>query len=259
MIMKKVTFWSMLMLAVLILPMMVACGGDGDDDGGISISPSSVSMHYDDTQQLNAQGATSWTSNDDFIAKVDQTGLVTGGHVGTTQITASNGKKSAICEVTITPEYNLYDSPILEWGASMNSVQSSEIHELLRSSDAALIYDYTKGTSPCLLTYSFENSTLKAIVAILNYSSYVDAGYYLLERYQPIGESEGMYIFLDALTQSKATTIVGLSTTTVSGSKVTEIIYMPASSNLRSVSNTSPFSLLFKDIEKESELLDIFK
>lgn len=32
--MKKVTIWSMLMLAVLALPMLTACGGDDDGGGG---------------------------------------------------------------------------------------------------------------------------------------------------------------------------------------------------------------------------------
>ena len=31
--MKKITFWSMLILIVLMLPVLMACGGDGDSNG----------------------------------------------------------------------------------------------------------------------------------------------------------------------------------------------------------------------------------
>jgi hypothetical protein len=239
---------------------LVSCGSDGDDDPGISITPSSVSMHYDDTKQLSAQGATSWSSNDEFVAKVDQSGLVTGGHVGTTQIIASNGKKTSICDVTITPQYFLYDTPLLDWGISMTSVKSQETHELLSTKENNLMYNYTKGEIACLLTYNFENDKLRGIVVILNYSYYVDAGYYLLERYQPVAESEGMYVFLDALTKDKANTTIGLETTTISGSKVVSIIYIPVSGTLRSVTDlsNSSFSLL-KVLEEQPRLIHMVK
>ena len=257
--MKKTFRFLGLMLISVMSYGLTSCGSD-DDDAGISITPSSVSMHYEDTKQLSAQGATSWSSNDDFVAKVDQTGLVTGGHVGTTQITASNGKKTAICEVTITPEYNLYDTPILEWGASENSIKSKETHEFLSSSGDYLYYDYTKGKSSCFLAYNFENGKLKGILVVLDYSYYADAGYYLLERYQPVGESEGMYLFIDALTQSKATTAIGFETSTMSGSKVVSIIYLSASSNLRSVSNATNISnSIINALEEQPELLQNIK
>lgn len=254
--MKKVSLWSILMLVVLTLPLLAACGGDGDDDPGLTVTPSSISMHYEDTQQLSAQGATSYKSNDEFVAKVDQAGLVTGGHVGTTQIIASNGKKTGICEVTITPEYDLYDTPILDWGVSASTISSKETHKLESSTDDYLIFNYQKGNTACAMSYAFENGKLKSVIAILNYSSYVSAGYYLLERYQPIGEDEGIFVFLDALTKDKAKTAVAFSTATISGSKVTRIIYMPAtstSSSMRSVQSNNLPTGIISDIIKDKD------
>lgn len=227
--MRKTFRFVGLMLMTSLSYGLISCGSDGDDEPGISITPASVSMHYDDTQQLKADGATSWTVNDDFVAKVDGSGLVTARHIGTTQVIASNGKKSAICEVTVTPEYDLFDNPIFDWGASESSISSKESHAFLRGSDNILFYDFSKNSTSCILGYSFKNGGLSSINAILNYSDYAKAGNYLIERYQPIGEDDGMFVFLDALTKDKAKTLVGLTTMKLSGSTVTSIIFMSAS------------------------------
>lgn len=238
--MKKTFRFLGFMLVSAMSYGLISCGGDGDEDPVITVTPASISMHYEDTQQLSANGATSFTSNDEFVAKVDQKGLVTGGHVGTTQIIASNGKKTAICEVTITPEYNLYDTPILEWGASKSTILSKETHETKDSGDKTLGSNYSKGSTSCLVMYVFENDKLSAVMATLDESMYLSTGYYLLERYQPIGESEGMFVFLDALSKDKATTMIGYEQTKISGYNVVSVMYMPSlkSSSVRSALNS---------------------
>ena len=77
--MKKTFRLAGLMLMVITSFNFMSCGGD-DDEPNISVTPTSVVMHYDDTQQLKAEGttATSWTVEDEFIASVEQTGLVKG-------------------------------------------------------------------------------------------------------------------------------------------------------------------------------------
>ena len=86
--MKKMKFWSILLLMSVSLPLLNSCGSDDDDDGAkpLSVSPASVSMKYDESQQLSASGATSWRSENEFVASVDQNGLVKGRHIGSTDI-----------------------------------------------------------------------------------------------------------------------------------------------------------------------------
>ena len=63
-----------------------SCSNDDDDSGvDVSITPSSITMHYDDTQKLTSTNVDTWSSEDDFIATV-KAGIVTGGHVGSTKI-----------------------------------------------------------------------------------------------------------------------------------------------------------------------------
>ena len=206
---------------------LASCGGDGDSDGGLSITPSSVVMHYEETKQLKSEDATKWRSDNDFVATVDQNGLVTAEHVGRTQIKASNDKNSATCEIIVEPVYNLFDDPLLNWGASMKSIQSSESHEALElSSSDVLAYNYTKNSTGCIVLYNFKNNKLESVFALLNRSDYVKAGYYLLERYQPVGiGNETDVYFMDALSKDNAKTIGMLDYYKLNGTTYTCILF----------------------------------
>ena len=135
---------------------------DGETEQKVTITPTSITIHHDDTRQLSATNAKNWSSDDDFVAEVDGNGVVTGGHIGTTIITAQNGTSHASCKVTITPKYNLYDTPILDWGATMSSIQSKETHTHSSSSSntTMLSYDYSKNGSSYALFYFFEGGKI---------------------------------------------------------------------------------------------------
>ena len=49
---------------------LTSCGDDKEDDSPttLSVTPGSISLYYEDTQQLSAAGATSWSSENEFIA-----------------------------------------------------------------------------------------------------------------------------------------------------------------------------------------------
>lgn len=225
-LMKKYFKFVCLVMMAVVSYGLTACGNDDDDDnGGLSVTPNSVSMHYDETKQLKADGATSWSSEDEFVATVDAKGLVTGEHVGKTKIIASSGKSRGICDVEITPEYTLYTDPILNWGASMSTIKSEVNKELLSSDEKTLTYKYTIGSDPCVMGYSFENSKLKTVVALFAYSYYLKAGYYLIERFQPVYSENDQYLFIDAMKPEKAKTAVLFSTTKSGSTTLVSIIY----------------------------------
>lgn len=207
----------------------VSCGGDDEpDEPDFVVTPSKVTMHYDDQKQLTAEGAVSWTTNDEFIADVNQTGLVEAKHVGSTKIVVSNGKRTTYCDVEITPKYTLIDIPLLYWGSSRSSIQSAELHPQLGeiTNDNILAYNYTLGSTAGIVMYVFENNKLKSIMALLNKSMYLDAGYYLLERFQPIatGSSTDVY-FMDAMSREKAKTVGMLDYYKLDGTTFTCIFY----------------------------------
>lgn len=213
-------------LTAMFIPFAV-CSCSGDDESPLVVTPASVSMHYDETQQLSAEGATSWLTNDEFVAKVDSKGLVTARHIGNTQIVVSDGKRTATCEVTVTPEYSLYDDPILDWGASKSSIQSKEKHEKGTSSDSnILVYNYTFGNNVCVMGYTFENGKLKSVTAMMDNSLYLRTGYYLIERFQPVAATKDYdYVFVDAMETNKVKTIVYFALYKSGSKTYTTVIY----------------------------------
>lgn len=212
---------------------VTSCSKDDESqtEQNVKITPTNITMHYKETLQLTATNANSWSSDDNFIAEVDNKGLVKGGHIGTTIITAKNGSSFATCEVTITPKYDIYDTPILEWGATMSSIQSKETHPKSSSSNTSsmLAYNYKKNGTPCALIYYFEGGKMSRIVVYMDLLQYTNAGNYLLERYTPLSADPTDYflMFTDAYTKDKMKTVVGLQTTKVSGTELTMITYIP--------------------------------
>lgn len=104
------------MIALACTVVMTGCGND--DDGGevaltdITVSPSSVSLLVGGTQKVtatpvpaNAAGVSFvWTSQNESVATVDQTGLVTVRSEGTTTVTVSSGNISKQVPVEGTVE-----------------------------------------------------------------------------------------------------------------------------------------------------------
>ena len=207
-----------------------SCSKDDDQeiDTKVTVTPTKVSMYYEETFQLSGTNVTKWESKDDFVAKVDSKGLVTGSHVGSTQIIASNSRNSSSIEVTIIPKYDLYDTPILEWGASMATIQSKETHtkKNTSSTSAMLVYDYSKNSNSCLLAYYFTNGKLSRIDIYMDLMLYVSIGNYLLERYSPLSVENDLTMFADGYTKDKMTTIIGLQTKKVSGTQLTYVSYI---------------------------------
>lgn len=226
--MKKSYFFLLAVLPIIILP---SCGDDDDDV--ITVVPSSVFMHYGDTQQLTAESATGWTSENDFVATVDQRGLVTGGHIGSTHIVAYNGKVSASASITIAPKYNLYDTPLLLFGASKSVIKSKETHafDVETETDKLLNYVYTKNGHPCIVSYLFTDGALTTVMVMLSYSDYAQAALYLLERYQPVYEFDGGFAFINSMALTNADLLVYFSTYTYKsgGSTVVTVMYAPYS------------------------------
>lgn len=213
-----------------VLLCLLSCSKNSDEEITLSIAPSNVTLHSDETFQMSGTNVAQWKSKDYFVAEVNEKGFITGRHVGTTQIVASNGKESAICEVTIVPRYDLFDTPILEWGASKSTIQSKENHQQMTSSSTStmLAYDYSKNNKSCALFYYFSNGKLSRIDAYMDLLQYVNVGSHLTERYAPLNVEDDLVMFADGYTKGEMTTVVGLQTQKISGTELTYISYIPS-------------------------------
>lgn len=195
------------------------------------VTPSSVSMYYDGTKQLSAPGATSWKTSNDFVAGVDNNGLVTGRHIGTTQITASDGKSSDICTVTIKPKYSLYDTPILNWGYSKSQIKSLETHSLLEEKDESVYYNYSFGSTTCILSYGFKEGKLNAILLMMPFKSslLLNTAYYITERFQPFYKDGDNFWFIDAMDVKDSKTALMFNSDSSSTRDYVDVYYTDSS------------------------------
>lgn len=70
----------------------------------LTINPTSATINKNGTQkfELNKQGNYTWSSDNENVAKVDSTGLVTGVGAGTAKITAANEKETVFATIEVT-------------------------------------------------------------------------------------------------------------------------------------------------------------
>jgi hypothetical protein len=187
---------------------------EASDKELIELSPSELSMFCNDEKKVSAQNVTEWYSENDFIATVNKNGVVKGCHVGSTMIVAKNDFSSAKCKVTIKPLYTLYDDPIFNWGASKEMIKSQETHNLFDEKETSLGYDYTFGSTVCLMGYNFEDRKLNSVMAIMEYTYSLKQKImnYLKERYNLEGELDGYYYYIDANSRDETKTLVLFNT-----------------------------------------------
>jgi hypothetical protein len=250
--MKKLRIYGIVLMCVMGL-VSVSCGSDDDSPSTLSVNPSAVSLYYDDTQQLSATGATSWTTENEFVAKVDANGLVTANHIGSANIIASNGDAMGKCTVTVKPKYNCYDTPLLNWGSSKNTISASETHTKESSTNSNnLVYVYNNGTTSVIVQYIFKDNSLYGVNVVATYLDYVSIGYYLLERYQPFYQDDGVFYFIDAMDTNTAQNIVSFRTYKISNDEVTLVTYM---SNTKKTN--APRRAFSQDLDFLEELLPL--
>lgn len=236
---KNLLKWLPILVMAAVCIGFVSCGDDDDaieeivEDKTVKLSTKDVTIYSDETYPLSAVNAKFYKTSDDFVAEVDANGVIKGKHVGRAKIVAYNETSSATCNIYVNPRYNLYDTPILDWGASKSAIIKKETHTNidLKPMEDMVSYNYSKNGKTFLLIYSFKNDKLTYIAMTAPLSLYPNLADYLLERYYPIGTSNSdgdyMIMFGDAYTKDKLKTIVCMSKTIIGGKELTYIEYMP--------------------------------
>ena len=73
--MKKILF------LLAMLPMLVFTACSDDDENSLSLDKSEISLYYEDEIKLTASDNVTWSSEDEFVAKVSSNVVVEGGHM----------------------------------------------------------------------------------------------------------------------------------------------------------------------------------
>ena len=184
-----------------------------DDDSTVSLAESAVTLKVDENKQLKASGnVKKWGSENEFIASVSIRGLVTANHVGETQVMANGSNGSAICKITVQPKYTYYIEPLCKEGITKSDVKKYEKRNLRSESTDGLFYN-GENTLVTAVAYQFDsNGYLKYVLLMIpHHNSSVLAQQlinFLLERYNPVADIDGVYTFIDANSVKTANKIV---------------------------------------------------
>lgn len=221
-------------------------------DGKFKLSPNSVSIYYGKEITVKAEGAVEtdvkWSTFDDFYADVDSKGKITGCHVGNTDIVAQYGNKMKTCNVEVLPLHTAHSSLHFNWGDNMSSIRSilgtPSATGTASSGTYYLIYK-DRQYSNVELRYGFENGKLEVISVVgTGTSSFVEnLTLHLKERYAYIGESNGLYMFVDSYKEEKISMAVVLG---VSGYNLVAV-YMNYKSLTNAPSRDALANSVFED------------
>ena len=163
--MKITTFVTALCIAFLFI------GCSKKNESGLKLEQTKISIVAGETQTLtitpNIDGCI-FESENSSIASVSSAGVVKGLIVGETIIKVTNKTNnfSAKCKVTVTPQYQMYREPYLNFGASAGQIKSYETRELISETTTGIVY-------------GGENSRVKFVVYLLENSKYKSAGVYV--------------------------------------------------------------------------------
>ena len=193
-----------------LISSLILCIGCDKDSYDATISDDYITLYYENTYQLTVTGDNNikWSSDDEFIAKVSNSGKVTANHIGTTYIKAND----IPCQVTVKPKYNLYEEPIINW-----TLTKSDIIRKFGTPDGdrnnILTYKIEGDMNILGNQYMFRNGRLYASTAVLPLVKFGNLIDFLLERYQPIAVNTPTYtaLFIDAITLNNATLKVATS------------------------------------------------
>lgn len=190
---------------VVILFTLFSCSKDEDES--ITVDSTDVEMFSKDTHQISTnQGNPVYTSENEYIAKVSISGLITANHIGNTAIDI-NGKK--MVNVKVNAKYSIYE-PLHDFSLTKNQIKD-KLGSAYAEQDTALLYKDPISTVSGEI-YFFNKNTGKLNGAGIIYPTryFESYGYGLLERYQALTYDEKNYslYFIDALELNNAKMVV---------------------------------------------------
>jgi hypothetical protein len=185
------------MLLAVILPVFSGCSIESDPDVSFVLLKSAFELNYEQTAQIEAKCAydISYSSENEYVAKVSPSGLITGGRVGKTNITLKYGKDSRKVQVEIVPKHTLFTEPVekVKFGALKQEVRNvygapfpeSGTSMLYSMDDSIYTYVFIFDVSGKLSSMEVRFDTTKMPPTLVDF---------LKERYQPVTQGGFSYL-----------------------------------------------------------------
>ncbi|MGA1977652.1 MAG: hypothetical protein ABSG89_07320 [Bacteroidales bacterium] len=180
-------------LSTFLLLIVILClTGCKKSEKSLSLNATETTLTKNQTFNLIVSPDTSgcvYESENDFIATVSPSGVITAQLTGETYIDVSNADKgfAAKCKVTVSPVYSMYREPYLVFGKSKTDVKAYETRLLLEEDDSTLFYSGENSYITDLL-YLFEKSAYTVSSSLIPASQVNLLVNYLTERYVPVAD-----------------------------------------------------------------------
>ena len=196
-----------------------SCSSSNDDEP-FSMNERAITMQKGDKYTINHTGKASWSSDDDFVASVND-GEVTANHVGETSIYAMSGGSKIQCDVTVRGLYNYFREPLCKLNSTPEDVMRYEKRSLdtKKSDRTTLIYYPEMNEDIDVVAYTFKNDKLEsAFVSMTMHGNATQAlqmmTNFMSERYFGDGISSAGYVYMNATTTESASKFVYVTNTT---------------------------------------------
>lgn len=175
-------------------------------DEKITVSDSEISMDFDETYNIEATfnrdgyapGSLVWSSADEEVATVDNSGKVTAGLIGDTELTVktADGKFSEKVTVEVLPTVTLYKEPVLKFGETKSYIKSNESRTFDSETDELMIFEGENSDVRGVL-YLFENAKFANVGVLLKTDEATGekAAHHVTQRYNFIGDEDNFYLF----------------------------------------------------------------
>ena len=209
-----------------------SCSSSNDDEP-FSMNERAITMQKGDKYTINHTGKASWSSDDDFVASVND-GEVTANHVGETSIYAMSGGSKIQCDVTVRGLYNYFREPLCKLNSTPEDVMRYEKRSLdtKKSDRTTLIYYPEMNEDIDVVAYTFKNDKLEsAFVSMTMHGNDTQAlqmmTNFMSERYFGDGISSAGYVYMNATTTESASKFVYVTNTTPGYEGITAALYIP--------------------------------
>ena len=208
-----------------------SCSSSNDDEP-FTMNERAITIQKGDKYTITHTGKASWSSEDNFVASVND-GEVTANHVGETAIYAISGGTKNQCDVTVRGSYNYFREPLCKLNATPEDVMRYETRSLdtKKSDRTMLIYYPAMNEDVDVIAYTFKNGKLEsAFVAMTMHGNASQAlqmmNNFMNERYIG-GISNKGYVYINAKSLDSASKQVFVSNTISGYEGITAALYTP--------------------------------
>lgn len=241
-----------LIFAFIILLIVSGCKKD-DPAPVLTVPHENVDLEVGMTYQVIATGGESfiYQSKDDFVATINNAGIISAKHVGRVEITVSSTAGTVSIYVKVNPKISLYDEPFTNWNLTRSEIltqlgapdmEDGNSIAYLSSNPAVFLYMYT---------FNALSKLTGSAVAVKSEYVYILSDF-IDERYQYYDSSEGVMMFINSTDREDATVVVGI---TVVDSNTILVGYIPNSGSKFKIQDITEF---IKEYRSKNFILDPF-